>query len=65
MRWSMKAVVFAGLVLAAALAACGKQAKYDVNLLKNSSFETIAKDGLPEGWVLEPFRGDENQSEVQ
>ncbi len=66
MNWSMKVVAFAGLVFAAALASCGKQgARYDVNLLKNSSFETIASDGLPEGWVLEPFRGDENQSEVQ
>ena len=66
MRWSMKAVSLALLALAAALAACGKRGpQYDVNLLKNSSFENIAADGIPEGWTLEPFRGDENQSEVQ
>jgi len=63
----MKAVSLALLALVAALmAACGKKGQqYDVNLLKNSSFEKVASDGIPEEWTLEPFRGDENQSEVQ
>lgn len=62
-----KAVALAVFVaVAAAIAACGEKGqKYDVNLLKNSSFEKVGKDGIPTGWKLEPFRGGEGQSEVE
>jgi hypothetical protein len=66
MRWRINAVLLGAMVVAAAIGACGKKgAKYDVNLLRNGSFEEVGSDGMPAGWILEPFRGGEGESEVQ
>ncbi len=58
-------MVVVALAACATVAGCGKKEfKYDTNLLVNGSFEQVGKDGIPQGWVLLPFRGAENESEV-
>jgi len=49
----------------AVIPSCGeKETPYDVNLLRNSSFEEV-KDGMPKHWNLSGFRGLEDQQEIE
>ncbi len=53
---------YAGAVLlvavVAVVASCDKgKDGYDTNLLVNSSFEDVGRDGIPRGWSVENFRG--------
>lgn len=52
------------LTAAAVYSGCSNKPKYDTNLLKNASFESIGKDGIPKDWKLELFRGDPNEPVV-
>lgn len=51
----------AWVAVAALMASCGeKKMAYDNNLLVNSSFEDVGRDGIPSGWSINTFRGPED-----
>src|SRR5262249_20204862 len=53
------------LTAVAVYSGCSSKPKYDTNLLKNASFEKFGKDGVPDDWKLELFRGDPNDPVVR
>jgi len=57
MQFWGRAAVAVALTAAAVYSGCGNQPKYDTNLLKNGSFESVGSDGIPKDWKLVLFRG--------
>ncbi len=52
---------YAGIAIllgAALVASCAKKkGQYETNLIVNGSFEDVGRDGIPNGWTVENFRG--------
>ncbi len=60
------ALIMAGMAIMSAFGGCGKKSfEYDKDLITNGSFEDVGSDGIPAGWTLVPFRGEEGQSVVR
>ena len=64
MQFWGRAAVAVALTAAAVYSGCGNQPKYDTNLLKNGSFESVGSDGIPKDWKLVLFRGGPDDPEV-
>lgn len=53
------------LTAIAVYSGCSNSPKYDINLLKNPSFEKVGGDGIPKDWKLELFRGSPDEPGVR
>lgn len=54
-RWIIPAALVLLAVVYFALPKAGRNIAYDVNILKNSDFESVTGEGLPESWYTEAY----------